>query len=135
MLYDKQGKPAESVKNRIFGTGGCVTDSFCTIDTPGGRLPITGNLFDGDALVIEDGQLGRVDIISENPETPAISVEFTSPLVGLWSPPHKNAPFVCIEPWYGRCDAEGFDGELKDREYEQILGPGEDFRAEYVIRF
>ncbi len=58
---------------------------------------------------------------------------FTSPLVGLWSPPHKNAPFVCIEPWYGRCDKESFDGELSEREYEQKLGAGEEFNVSYKI--
>ena len=137
-LYDTKGNPVDSVKNRIFGTGGCVTDNTVTVETPEGKLPITGELFDGDALVIEDSQLGRVDIIpagSENPDSSVISVEFTSPLVGLWSPPHKNAPFVCIEPWYGRCDSESFGGDLKDREYEQTLKPGEDFRAEYTITF
>ena len=146
-LYDTKGAPAESIRNRIFGCGGCVTGNTVSMDTPGGMLPITEKLFDGDALVLEDYQLGRVDIISSDTEgsedkrtvplseATAVSVKFTSPLVGLWSPPHKNAPFVCIEPWYGRCDAEGFTGELKDREYEQMLKPGEDFRAEYTISF
>ncbi len=41
--------------------------------------------------------------------------------------------FVCIEPWYGRCDSAPFAGDLKDRDHEQKLIPGETFRAEYVI--
>ena len=57
----------------------------------------------------------------------------TSPLVGVWSPPKKNAPFVCIEPWYGRCDSEVFDGELKDREWGNELEAGEEFYAEYKV--
>ena len=48
---------------------------------------------------------------------------------------HKNAPFVCIEPWYGRCDKEGFEGELSEREYEQIIKPEGDFRAKYTVTF
>lgn len=62
-----------------------------------------------------------------------MAVEFAAPLVGIWSPPKKNAPFVCIEPWYGRCDSEVFEGELKEREWEQALAPGEVFQAEYKI--
>ena len=58
---------------------------------------------------------------------------FDAPLAGIWSPPHKNAPFVCIEPWYGRCDAEDFSGDLSERDYEQHLSGGECFRAEYTI--
>ena len=26
------------------------------------------------------------------------------PLLGLWSKPNSDAPFVCIEPWYGVAD-------------------------------
>ena len=132
-LFDGNGIPVNSIKNRIFGEGGCVTDKIQVIDTPNGKLPITEHLFDGDALVIEDNQLGKIEIISEKSDKPMVSVMFTSPLVGLWSPPHKNAPFVCIEPWYGRCDKENFDGELSEREYEQILGANEEFNVSYKI--
>jgi galactose mutarotase-like enzyme len=61
-------------------------------------------------------------------------VEFDAPLVGIWSPPGKSAPFVCLEPWYGRCDCEEFDGELKDREYGNTIAAGETFEAEYKIK-
>lgn len=60
-------------------------------------------------------------------------MEFDAPLVGIWSPPKKQAPFVCIEPWYGRCDSETFEGELADREWGNTLAPGESFEAEYRI--
>ena len=33
----------------------------------------------------------------------------------------------------GRCDAEDFEGELQNRDYEQRLEGGETFRAEYTI--
>ena len=132
-LFDGNGMPVKSIKNRIFGEGGCVTDKIQVIDTPDGKLPITEHLFDGDALVLEDNQLGLVEIISEKSDKPMVSVMFTSPLVGLWSPPHKNAPFVCIEPWYGRCDKESFDGELSEREYEQKLDADEEFNVSYKI--
>ena len=59
----------------------------------------------------------------------------STPLVGLWSPPKKFAPFVCIEPWYGRCDSESFTGELKVRDYEQSLESGREFQTEYDIIF
>ena len=56
-----------------------------------------------------------------------------APLFGLWSPAGKNAPFVCIEPWYGRCDKVGFSGELSAREYGNSLKPGEVFEVSYNI--
>ncbi len=134
-LYDRKGDTVESIVNRIFAGGGCVSDKTEVIETPEGVLPITGHLFDGDALVVENDQLGTVELVKKGHDTPEVSVRFSAPLVGLWSPPKKNAPFVCIEPWYGRCDSESFAGELKDRDYEQILEAGGEFRSEYVMVF
>ena len=131
-LYDTKNQPVSSVKNRIFGTGGCVTDVTEEVNIDNGCLAITENLFDHDALVIENGQLGRVDLVDDFGKL-LVSVSFDAPLVGLWSPPHKNAPFVCIEPWYGRCDSESFNGELSEREFEQSLASGEIFEAEYTM--
>ena len=68
-------------------------------------------------------------------KNPHISLEFDSPLVALWSPTkaHPDCPFVCIEPWYGRCDSVGYSGELKDREWIQKLESKETFDVEYKI--
>ena len=68
-----------------------------------------------------------------NSQKPYLTVAFTSPLVGLWSPPKKNAPFVCIEPWYGRTDSVGYDGMFEDREHMHLLERHETFKAQYEI--
>ena len=68
-LYDRQGNLVDSIENRIFGTGGCITDRTEVINTPEGVLPITDHLFDGDALVIENEQLGSVELV-KNGKTP-----------------------------------------------------------------
>jgi galactose mutarotase-like enzyme len=44
-----------------------------------------------------------------------------------------DAPFVCIEPWYGRCDRVGFTGEFKDRDHVSDLNPDETFSTFYTI--
>ncbi|MDE7479451.1 MAG: aldose 1-epimerase family protein, partial [Lachnospiraceae bacterium] len=64
---------------------------------------------------------------------PYLTVSFDAPLFGLWSPAKKNAPFICIEPWYGRCDKETFEGELSEREWGNKLSPSEEFYTEYTI--
>lgn len=51
----------------------------------------------------------------------------------LWSPPSKNAPFICIEPWYGRCDRVNYTGEYKDKDWMQQIQPDEIFNASYLI--
>lgn len=102
------------------------------LSTNGGKLKISEHLFDEDALIVEGGQAHKVCLCK--PEgTPYLTVEFDAPLFGLWSPAKKNAPFVCIEPWYGRCDSEDFHGTLEEREYGQLLGAGETFEKSYCI--
>lgn len=97
-----------------------------------GILPVTEQLFDGDALVIEDRQAHSVSLVKPD-GTAYLTVDFDAPLFGIWSPPHKNAPFICIEPWYGRCDRADFAGSWKEREWIQVLEGGETFRADYRI--
>ena len=132
LLRDKKGKAVSSIKNRIFGKGGCVTGKTEEIILSEGMLLLSEELFDNDALVLENDQIGSVTLLDEN-KLSLLTVKFDAPLVGLWSPPHKNAPFVCIEPWYGRCDSESFSGELKDRDYEQKLDRGCIFKTGYEI--
>lgn len=113
--------------------GGLATDELQNIKLEkGGLLPVTEELFAGDALIIEEHQTGRVQLLDEE-KVPYLTVTFDAPLFGLWTPPGKNAPFICIEPWYGRCDREDFEGELPEREWGNTLAPGESFDASYTI--
>jgi galactose mutarotase-like enzyme len=131
-LQDRDGKNLAYFINTIFGQGGTVTNAHEAVNLQEGILPVTETLFDYDAKVIEEGQTQRVSLLDGNGEE-YLAVEFSAPLVGIWSPPKKKAPFICIEPWYGRCDKDVFEGELKDREWELKLAPGGVFQAEYKI--
>lgn len=116
----------------FIGNGGTLSERTKEYVLKGGMMDITADLFDEDALIIENGQAHKVSLC--NPEGhPYLTVSFDAPLFGLWSPAKKNAPFVCIEPWYGRCDRETFTGELSGREYGNQLAPSEEFYAEYMI--
>lgn len=100
--------------------------------TNGGTMQITEHLFDEDALVVEGGQAHVVSLCKPD-KTPYLTVKFDAPLFGLWSPAKKNAPFVCIEPWYGRCDSEEFAGTLEQREYGHSLEVGESLEVSFEI--
>lgn len=129
---DGEGNAPESLTNTVFGEDGVVTTQKKEYKLTDGFLSIDEHLFDGDALVIEGHQIQRVALT--NPQRKEyLAVEFDAPLAGIWSPPKKQAPFVCIEPWYGRCDSERFDGELKDRDWENALEAGGEFEALYKI--
>ena len=97
-----------------------------------GYVKITDDMFDNDALIIENNQAKEVTLCDKN-KSPYIKVKFDAELFGLWSPAKKNAPFVCIEPWYGRCDRNDFNGELSQRDYIINLNTREKFNASYEI--
>lgn len=111
--------------------GGLLGKNKKTYALRDGILPITADLFDEDALVIEKDQAHSVALARPNGE-PYLTVEFDAPLFGIWSPPKKRAPFICIEPWYGRCDSVDFAGDFKEREWTQRLSGGT-FEAAYRI--
>lgn len=97
-----------------------------------GRLALSSEVFAKDALILDSKNIHTVSII--DPEGyEFLKVLFDTPQLGIWSPAGKNAPFVCIEPWFGRSDAEDFSGQLSEREYGNSLEPGHSFHKEYVI--
>lgn len=116
----------------VITEGGCVgAESSIGLDADG-YLPLSLQTFSHDALIVENSHITKVTLCRQD-KTPYLSVEFTSPLVGLWSPPGKRAPFVCIEPWYGRTDSVGYSGAFEDKPWMQHLAPGGSFDACYTI--
>ncbi|MCM1251529.1 MAG: aldose 1-epimerase family protein [Clostridium sp.] len=112
---------------------GLMSDKKETYSLENGEMQITEHLFDKDALVIENNQAHQVSLIKPD-GTPYLTVDFDAPLFGVWSPPGKNAPFICIEPWYGRCDASDYTGTWEERKWEQHLEAGGIFEASYRVQ-
>lgn len=103
------------------------------LEMPEGVLKFEKDTFDAiDTIMVQDSQLKRVNMFKED-GTAWLSLSFDAPVVGIWSPPGKVAPFICIEPWYGRCDRVGYEGEYKDKDWMNCLAPGEGFKSVYTI--
>ena len=106
------------------------------LKTENGRCQLVEGFFDmGDrgTYIFENSQVKEVALVT--PEgRPYVTVSFDMPLVAVWSPEKKQAPFVCIEPWCGRCDATDFEGSLEEREWANRLAPGGVFETYYDIR-
>lgn len=125
----------DTAKNLIYdklASSGLVASDSNIMPLNGSLLPITEHMFDEDALIFENNQAHRVSILHMD-RSPYITVEFDAPVFGLWSPAKKNAPFICIEPWYGRADRADFEGTLEEREWGNHLAIGEIFEASYKI--
>lgn len=97
-----------------------------------GKMLFPEGFFDDGVYIVENDQTHRVSL--KDPSGKAyVTVSFDAPLFGVWSPEKKNAPFVAIEPWYGRCDRDTFEGELCDREWGNKLNPDSTFEKSYEI--
>jgi len=98
------------------------------------RAVITEDFFDRCTYIIEGNQTKCVGL--EDPQGRRyLTMEFDMPLFAIWSPEGKNAPFLCIEPWFGRCDAVDFEGSLEEREYGNSLKKDEEFETFYTMKF
>jgi galactose mutarotase-like enzyme len=114
---------------------GCVdAETKYPLEIPeNGLFPLAADTFDAiDTIMLQDGQVGRVALHRAD-KTPWLSLSFNAPVVGIWSPPTKNAPFICLEPWYGRCDRAGYEGDYRDKDWVNRLAPGERFSSVYTI--
>lgn len=123
------------VEDQVVSTcveNGLVSDRKTDYKLSDGVLPVTEHLFDNDALVIESDQAHSVALVKPDGKA-YLTVAFNAPLFGIWSPPTKNAPFICIEPWYGRCDRTDGALDWKERDWTQTLEAGETFEADYRV--
>nr|MDE7299496.1 aldose 1-epimerase family protein [Lachnospiraceae bacterium] len=96
-----------------------------------GAVAVTEHFFDRDAYIIEGHQTREAALAGPDGSV-WLSVKFDAPLFGVWAP-KGNAPFVCIEPWYGRCDGVDADQRLENKEYINRLEPGQVFSKNYHI--
>lgn len=104
-----------------------------TLSQTNTEIDLKRPLFDHDALIYETK--GK-NIFSISSEKTARSVALTFegfPYTGIWSPPKKEAPFVCIEPWFGIADTQNASGELSEKLGIQHLKGMETFAAHYTI--
>ena len=120
--------------SQIIAEKGCIGDETMEVKADSdGLVPVTGATYSRGALIFADNQVHRVSMLSKD-KRPYVTLMFSAPLVGLWSP-SGQAPFMCIEPWWGRADKVGYEGEVAERQYVNHLEPGETFEASYMMIF
>jgi len=85
------------------------------------RLTLDDALFRNDALIFDC--IRSRHVIYGAAHGPQIRVSFPdSPYLGLWTKPGAN--FICIEPWNGIADPQGFLGDFLNKPGVFLLQPG-----------
>lgn len=96
-------------------------------------LPITNDLFDQDALIFEDMQSQEVSLENKSGQR-FWTFDFSGfPYLGIWSK-NAEAPFVCIEPWFGVADKIGGYSDLSEKEGILALEGGKSFQCTHKVK-
>ena len=102
------------------------------LETEDGYLKIRDHLFDIDTYVFRIQTIKQISLCTPD-KKPYVTISCAGfPDFGIWSK-SDEAPFVCLEPWYGSADNLGFEGELPDKYGILSLEAGKEFTAEYRI--
>ena len=85
------------------------------------RLPLADALFREDVMIFDEVVSRSVTYGAG--QGPGLRISYPdSSYLGLWSKP--GAGFVCIEPWRGIADPEGFDGDFRTKPGVFTVAPG-----------
>ncbi|MCG3670756.1 aldose 1-epimerase family protein [Aliarcobacter butzleri] len=96
------------------------------------KLYLDKDLFKDDALVFNDSNIKQITL--KNIENKSrVKVKFDNfPYLGIWSKPN-DAPFVCIEPWFGVADEQNSNQKIEDKKGILSLEKEEEFFCFYTI--
>lgn len=93
--------------------------------------PLTEELLANDALIFDHEQFDEVWVCHKDGR-PYVGMKYQGiPSMGIWSMP--NAPFVCLEPWMGRCDNVGFNKDISEKPFINHVDAGETFVNGYEL--
>ncbi len=95
-------------------------------------IPLRHEIFDAaDTLIYNELDSAGVALVHKDTGR-GLRMDFREfPMLGIWTMPEKNAPYICIEPWQG-CGARLDEtGRFEDKPHAVILAPG----AEKVLSF
>ncbi len=107
-----------------------ISNQTKTLEKQNGVVPLNYKLFENDALIFKNLVSKNLSILKN--KTPLLKVDFQGfPHLGIWT--KKDAPFLCIEPWYGYSDTNDSTGDLFEKEGIQLLDANEIFQSNFTI--
>ena len=107
-----------------------LSDKNYTIELVNKKLSLNYVTFKNDALIFKSAQSKTISILENEKEILKISFQDFKNL-GIWT--KQNAPFICIEPWFGYSDTVNSKGDLFEKEGIQILPKNSFFNCELSV--
>lgn len=86
-----------------------------------------------DTWIFEDRQVDTVGITGPD-HRPLVTMTCPQfPMLAVWA--NRNGSFICLEPWFGRTDDEGFTGSIAEKKGIEALESGEKKAISYTVEF
>lgn len=130
LVFDREVPP------EVYYTDGksILHREFCrNLIQNGTTLPLSYTDFANDVLIFPEISSQR--LLLRNRDT-GKGLEFSFhnlPDLGIWTPPGKESPFLCLEPWHGLPDWEDATGHFEDKPGAVFLTQGQCFTADYSM--
>ncbi len=122
----------ETLERFFMNAGNCIVSDKSEVLIENSKiLPLTHELFYDGALVFKKINSQKITLKSKKSAKHVVVSYENLPTLGIWQ--KKDAPFVCIEPWYGLADTDTYTGEFKDRDRIIPLKQNETFEASLNI--
>lgn len=97
-----------------------LIDEKFPVEMDGNKVVLTKDLFVDDALILSSFDSDSISIKS-NSHDRIIKFDFDSPFLGIWAKP--NAPYVCLEPWWGVNDSYNKVSDFSEKRGIMALEP------------
>lgn len=129
--YEVYFPEAGKIQRRLFTENYLDSGKYGDTDTvENGVMKLRHNLFDDDAVVLKG--TGTRAIIRSSKGSKSVEVEYKgAPWCAVWHSVKRDAPFVCIEPWWILPGLDHSLVDISEREDFIHLAPGKE--NEHVI--
>ena len=107
-----------------------LSDETQTILLENQKLKLTYDLFEKDALILKNLSSKSVSILKNDEKIVTVGYD-DFPHLGLWT--KQDAPFICIEPWFGYSDKADSNGDIFQKESISILEGEGVFNTNFTI--
>ena len=115
---------------RMIADDGTIAEGERPSPLEGRTLHLRDDLFAKDALVWDSVRSQSVTYGAEH--GPQLRIDFPdTPKLGLWTKP--GAAYVCVEPWHGIADPEGYTGDYRDKPGVFVIPAGGTKRIEMSV--